>query len=73
MLLVTTVHQQSLCHFGLIVAESIALLQKPIHKGSLAVVNVRDNRHISNFFWIHNLFSSLKIVILAPNTLPLFK
>ena len=57
MLLVTRVHNQRLAHLGLILAESMALLEERINKRRLAMVDVRNNRYISDFtFIVHNAF-----------------
>ena len=46
--LVHGVHDQSLGHFGLVVAEGVRLFQKSINKSRLAVVDMGDNCNVSD-------------------------
>ena len=52
--LVARVHNESLRHFRLIVAESVRLFQKPIDERGLAVIDVSNNGDISDFILVHN-------------------
>ena len=51
-LLLATVHDESLSHFGLITAECIALLKQAIKQRCFAVVDVGNNCNITNILWI---------------------
>ena len=50
-LLVHGVHDESLGHLGLIVAESVRLLQKSVDEGRLAVVDVSNNSDVTNIIY----------------------
>ena len=55
-LLLATIHDESLSHFGLVAAECIALLQQTIKQRCFAVVDVGNNCNITNILWIcHNI------------------
>jgi hypothetical protein len=54
MLLITAVHNELLTHFSLVVTEGIALLQEPINKRRLSVVDVRNNGDVANKFVVYH-------------------
>ena len=53
MFLVHGIHNKRLRHFRLIIAKGVGLFQETINKRGLTMVNVSDNRNISNSVFIH--------------------
>ena len=51
-LLVATVHNKRLRHFGLIRPKGVALFQETINQRRFSVVDVSDNSNVANVFWI---------------------
>ena len=54
MFLVARVHDESLAHFRLVVAESVRLFKKPVDERGFAVVDVGDDGDVSDFVLVHN-------------------
>ena len=52
-LLVARVHNESLGHFCLVVAESVGLFKKPVDEGGFAVVDMGDDSNVAYFCLIH--------------------
>lgn len=48
-LLVAAVHNERLTHFGLVIAEGLALFQQPIYQCCFPVVNMSNNCNIADF------------------------
>ena len=60
--LVAAVHDQILAHLGLVVTEGLRLLQQPVDQRRFAMVNMGDNRDITNLSRVLNVLHEVKIL-----------